>query len=179
MQQIRNVSLQSLLLLLVLGSCCIHAESGQEIYVGTGSFGEPSFSDTPTDGAELRFLAPLPDRVSANDSSDSTESIDTLLKIANDLEDSRLARERLRLERLRARQEDERLRIDAAQVQSQSQPVVNRGIFWPGVTAGFPNGRWGGVRDRRGPNLWHPPQLPDPTPEPDAPQPIRKPFLLD
>ncbi|MEQ8859702.1 MAG: hypothetical protein RIC56_13740 [Pseudomonadales bacterium] len=86
----------ALLLVLALTVQALAAESSQEIYLSVGENGELSFSDVAGPGAQrvvVETAAPLDDPLAELD-----RRIEQTLSVANALEASRLAREKVRAE---------------------------------------------------------------------------------
>lgn len=73
------------------------AGSSQEVYVSTGAHGETVFSDVARPGAERIVLETPPRQEDAM--AEVQRRIEQTLAVANDLQDSRLAREAARAER--------------------------------------------------------------------------------
>ncbi len=120
--------------LIALGAAADGPQQVREVYVSTGDHGEVSFSDLAQPGAERLELAVSP--VSPDVLAESQRRIEQTLDVADALEASRLARERVRAE----------ARAEAAAAQARAQPQVIYRDSYDDYPYVFHPGRWPGHR---------------------------------
>ena len=140
-----------------------------EVYISEGRDGETSFSDEPSPGAtKVDVVTPGPTDPHAKSATD----VDTMLRVADELEQSRLQRESDRAEARAARAAAER---EAAALEAAQQPVYEERYSYPYVP-GYPQHP---NRPPHRPDRPHPPGSPvhpiEPEPVPTRPgKPLRR-----
>lgn len=152
--------------LVVLLCLSLNAAAGwaEEIYMTTDDNGVTSFTDFPVSGAQIIDVDPI--AADPEQAATSQALIDQQLSVANALEESRLAREKARTERLAA--------LAASQPQTIYYPV-ERDIgywgspaygYWPGYPGNRPGYRPPGFR----PPGFRPPAFRPPGHRPPVPE---------